>query len=314
MPKFAIIIPTLHRPSDIKTTLASIFAGSVYPQQVIVVDQSNDGDTKKIVQEFRDHSLIEYHHLHITSLTHARNFGIQKLQSDIEYVLFLDDDVTLDKECLSELVSYVEDNDVQWGVLNISSPDRYIDVVKKTGFVLLTWSLHTQKQFVTCGWFNAMFLEQPTKATPVDRCSGCAMFFRRSVFDQGFVFAEQLQKYAFMEDVFFSYAVHKKYPQSLHYIPNAKIIHHESVARSIPVRAKVMQNIVHRFLFVQYFWLSRIGYIWTILVLGIFDLLVYKKLRVLSRYVAWLYYVIAHRNKLSLDDKTSDYNAFIFQA
>lgn len=130
-----------------------------------------------------------------------------------------------------------------------------------------------------------MFLEQPKNTISVERCSGCAMFFRKSVFNERFRFPPHFEKYSLMEDVFFSYAIHKKYPRSLHYIPAAKLVHHESPIRSVPPRAKIMQNIIHRFLFVQEFGLSYTKYARTILLLGIFDLITYKEISVLSRYI-----------------------------
>lgn len=311
--KLSVIICTLDRSTDLLSTLDSIFAGSLLPEEIIIIDQSDNQKTKECIESLGK-SIVHYHHLSIKSLTKSRNFWVEKLNKNSDMAIFLDDDVTVDTNCIQNISKYMQDHKhYLWGTLNIATPSRHNGILKKLWFFLLTAGLKFEKQFVTKGWFNAMFLEQPDKSVHIDRCSGCAMFFRKKVLDEWFRFPKYFQKYSLMEDVFFSYAVHKKYPNSLHYIPDAKVIHHESPIRSIPPRAKILQNIIHRFLFVQEFDLSYIWYIWTTILLWVLDLITYKKISVLSRYIEWVLYVVKNRNVLSLDGNLLDYNIFIFQ-
>jgi len=311
MIKISIIIPTLHRPKDIEKTIDSIFESSLLPYKIIVVDQSDSDDTKKALQGFNK-SNITYYHISIQSGSKARNFWITKIPPDTDIVLFLDDDVTLAKDCLSTLASYIDEYHPKWWVLNIDTPTRSINLPKKIWFFLMTGSNKFDEQFVTNGWFNAMFLSQPQTTKTVERCSGCAMFFHRSLFDEWFQFPKHFQKYSLMEDVFLSYAIHKKYPNTLHYLPNAKIIHHESPIRSIPPKTKIMQNIIHRFLFVKEFNLSYVWYFWTTTVLWLLDMMSYKKFKVAVRYVQWMWYVYKNHKNISLNWTWLDYNEFIF--
>ena len=114
-----------------------------------------------------------------------------------------------------------------------------------------------------------------------------------------------------MEDCFLSYAVHRNYPESLYYVPSVKLTHHESPAGRIANRAKIMQNIIHRYLFVRQFELSILGYVRTILLLGILDLFSYQSWQVVQWYLQGLWYVRNHRKDIHTDD--FDYNTFIFE-
>lgn len=157
-----------------------------------------------------------------------------------------------------------------------------------------------------------MLLIQPRKEKSIQRCSGCGMFFRKSLIDESFRFPDNFQKYSLMEDVFFSYAAYKKHSNTLIFLPNAKITHYESPIRSVPVKAKIMQNIVHRFLFVKEFGLSYAGYIWTMFVLSMFDALSYKNIKIFTWYIQGMCFVYKNHKLLKLDGSTLDYNAFIF--
>jgi len=309
----SIIIATLDRPDNLDATLKSLLPEAELLKEIIIIDQSENRKSKQICDEYKHKWLpIFYYKFFIKSLTQARNFWIIKLSPNTDIVLFLDDDVTLAKDCLSKLESYIDTYQPKWWVLNIETPSRYINTLKKIWFFLLTGTFKFNEQFVSQWWFNAMFLTQPIKTKKIERCSGCAMFFRKSLFNEWFKFPEKFQKYSLMEDVFLSYDIYKRYPGTLHYIPNAKIIHHESPIRSIPPKAKIMQNIVHRFLFVKKFNLSYIWYVRTTILLGILDLITYKKISIIQWYLHWFFYVWNNRKELSLDWSKVDYNMFIF--
>ena len=56
-----------------------------------------------------------------------------------------------------------------------------------------------------------MPLRNPTKEQAVERCSGCAMAFRKNVLnDPTIYFPIRFMKYSLMEDCFLSYDIYKK--------------------------------------------------------------------------------------------------------
>lgn len=58
---------------------------------------------------------------------------------------------------------------------------------------------------MTNGGFNIMPLNQINALKTVEWTSGCGMFFRKKIFDEGFRFEERFMKYSLMEDCFLSY-------------------------------------------------------------------------------------------------------------
>src|SRR3989344_5064248 len=94
LPDISVIIPTYNRAEDLKITLSSF--KSYFPKlnEIIIIDQSPNQDTKKIISLFKSKKL-RYFHSKIPSLTASRNIGISKLSKSSKIVCFLDDDVNL---------------------------------------------------------------------------------------------------------------------------------------------------------------------------------------------------------------------------
>ena len=88
-----------------------------------------------------------------------------------------------------------------------------------------------------------------------------------------------------MEDCFLSYSIQQKYSKSLYFVPSLHMVHHETPASRIPNKARILQNIVHRFYFVQKFKKSIPAYVRTMLIFCAFDLMNYRDIGVIKRYV-----------------------------
>lgn len=71
--KLSVVICTLDRSVDLISMLDSIFAGSLLPEEIIIVDQSHNEKTKECVESLGK-NIIRYYHLSTKSLTKARNF------------------------------------------------------------------------------------------------------------------------------------------------------------------------------------------------------------------------------------------------
>ena len=306
----SIIIPTFHRNKDLQCCLNSLSNQKKLPHHIMIVDNAWDQATQKFCESYLNLNVL-YYHFPINSGAQARNRWIQHIYTDTDIIVFLDDDTIFWPEFLSEIESFfINSPQAKWGVAHISSPIRQIGLLKKIGFFFLTWSISRDRQFVTRWWFNALPFVQWEMMQTVEWTSGCGMFFRKSVFEEWFRFPDKFLKYSLMEDCFLSYAIHKKYPDRLYYVPSIKLIHHESPTGRIANRAKIMQNIIHRFLFVQQFHWSIILYAWTIFLLWILDFISYKSLSVIKRYWEWLHYIRTYRRVINTNN--FDYNTFIF--
>ena len=70
--KTSVIIPTLNRKSDLEKTLASISECGILPFEIIIIDQSDNNETKKLCNNFNELN-IRYFYTDIKSPALARN-------------------------------------------------------------------------------------------------------------------------------------------------------------------------------------------------------------------------------------------------
>ncbi len=84
--KLSVIIPTFNRAKLLKRALKSVFAQTLQPFEVIVVDDGSTDDTKEMVKEFP----IKYFYQKNKGVSTARNLGIKNSSGDV--IAFLDSD------------------------------------------------------------------------------------------------------------------------------------------------------------------------------------------------------------------------------
>ena len=93
------------RPQPLLRLLDSVEGQSLYPDEILIVDGSTNEETEKILQE---HSFKNLKYFKVSEkergLTRQRNYGIDKISSNIEIVCFLDDDTVLTKSYFNELI------------------------------------------------------------------------------------------------------------------------------------------------------------------------------------------------------------------
>jgi GT2 family glycosyltransferase len=92
----------------------------------------------------------------------------------------------------------------------------------------------------------SVFSSAITKIITAQRLSGCCCCYRREVFYE-FSFDTNLKKWGFMEDLDFSYRVHKKYPRSLYVIPHTTIIHKASKEARLPTKIIIDMSTIYWF-------------------------------------------------------------------
>lgn len=97
----SVIIPTYNRVKDVDECLDSIILQRILPKEVIIVDDSDNDEIKNLVEhrkdKFKEKDIVLRYirNEKEKSLTIARNIGIENATGDT--ILFLDDDVILDK-------------------------------------------------------------------------------------------------------------------------------------------------------------------------------------------------------------------------
>ena len=112
MLSISIVIPTMNRLESLKRTISHIVSGNVLPQEIIIVDQTQDETIIEATQAFLKKQCIKciYLHQEQPSLTKARNYGTDWVSSDL--VIQMDDDVDICINTLSTIIDIFSNNNV----------------------------------------------------------------------------------------------------------------------------------------------------------------------------------------------------------
>ncbi len=126
------------RPKALVDLLTSTGVQTLYPHEIIIVDGSNDELTQQILEKeaFKN---LQYFKVSEENrgLTKQRNFGISKVNHDIDLVCFLDDDIILEPTYFEKLISTYEEypnaggvggyitNEVSWRAISETAPVQF---------------------------------------------------------------------------------------------------------------------------------------------------------------------------------------------
>jgi GT2 family glycosyltransferase len=105
----SLIIPSRDRPRLLLDTVRSVLAGAVLPAEIVVVDQS--ATPSREVSAF---DRVVYVHSQSAGLSRARNIGIVVAQHNI--MVFLDDDMLVDRGWLAAIVAQLRRRGPGWAV------------------------------------------------------------------------------------------------------------------------------------------------------------------------------------------------------
>lgn len=315
----SIIIPTYNRPKDLSELLSTIIEQTNPPLEVIIVDDSSDDATKSAVESFLPRFIAIgciLKHVRGTrdGLPEARNLGVSVSCGDV--ILFLDDDTILMNNTVKLLTNFLTEHTTVMGVQpKITSSER-IKTISLTenllnSFYKVFMCSYYKKDTSKIRSSGAYIFPLPaiTKVIPTERLAGCCSCYRREVF-HNLKFDCNLKRWAFSEDLDFSYRVSLDYPGSLFLLPNAEITHKLAATSRLPKKKAIyMQNIYWFYIFFKNmfngstanllsFFLALIGQATSTFILAIYG----KNIR----YACWnlIYmgksYVIALRNLQSI--------------
>ncbi len=226
--KCSLIICTYMRPQSLLQLLQSVQRQTLYPTEILIVDGSTNCDTEQLLQENQFNNMRYF----LVSdsfrgLTKQRNYGLEKVASDIDIIAFLDDDTELLPNYFEELIgTFVADatisgvggvaiNENNWSLIAPGKnydPRRYIefqDYIYKEGqrnvvrnYLGLQSNLGPGKMpdyshGKTCGFpLNGKMYE-------VDLLVGMSFAFHKKVFDS-LRFSTYFEGYGLYEDADFS--------------------------------------------------------------------------------------------------------------
>lgn len=100
----SVVIPTKDRPNVLYQCICSVLDQTVLPQEIVIIDDGNLSGKFVLDVERKTESIgikFQYIKKDIPGLSMSRNIGASRAKSSV--VLFLDDDVVLDKEYVEVL-------------------------------------------------------------------------------------------------------------------------------------------------------------------------------------------------------------------
>lgn len=103
--KFSLIICTFKRPKPLLQLLDSVQQQTLYPDEILIIDGSDDSRTAMALNDNQFENLhyfvVEPEH---RGLTKQRNYGIARVGDDMDIVCFLDDDTILEPDYFEQLL------------------------------------------------------------------------------------------------------------------------------------------------------------------------------------------------------------------
>ena len=124
MAKVDVIIPTYNRSEFLRSAITSVLNQTFQDFEIIVVDDCSEDDTPNVIKHFRNHKIRSIRHGMNQGEGRARNTGV--LNSNAEYVAFLDDDDEWVPEKLAIQIETMRKASDQTGVV-------YGTILRKSG-------------------------------------------------------------------------------------------------------------------------------------------------------------------------------------
>ena len=110
--KISIVIPTRNRPKFLKKTLNNLSKNNFFFNEIIIVDSSDNrfsfkkSDFPKIKKKIKFYKSMP-------SISLQRNLGLKKVNSNSNYIMFLDDDVYFRKDALKKMYKFLSKNSIK---------------------------------------------------------------------------------------------------------------------------------------------------------------------------------------------------------
>lgn len=134
---FSLLIPTRHRQEKLGKCLQSVVKNSLHPNELVVVDSSNNWpETKKLVYSFRNklpNTKIIYKKVKHVNVAYSRNQALKLAHGEI--LGFIDDDVLLEKNWLKKVLAthqkYPKIPEIGGRTLNLNKNNYWAEISSK---------------------------------------------------------------------------------------------------------------------------------------------------------------------------------------
>lgn len=289
-----ILIPTFNRSKDVNRLVESIINCGTNPKKLIVLDQSKDNKTKKIINNYsKKNHYIEYKHYKIPSKNNALNHALEKVKEKYKLIFLIDDDVEVFKDFIKNVLEEFNKNPEIKGIGAVDLNDynkyrslNYESFKFKLTNKLLDFMLLPHKEnnkFRIIGPYgNTMTPRIDKDIKDCQWIPGFVMCYKSEIF-KNYKIPERIG-YDISEDIDPSYYIYRKYGVgSLVISKKIKVYHHYSqVGRYLDKKRIFVNHEDHlNFYFRQFPGLiNLIKLIWEvfwIIVLNVFRLIIKPK-------------------------------------
>lgn len=205
----SVIIPTMNRPESLDRTLNYMASATDIPQQIIVVDQSQNKEVRKRNEELLNgYENIEskvFVFQQTPSLTKARNNGYAKATNEI--IICSDDDVDVPVDIFTNVAQLMQDEKVAM----IAGIDELTQQSKtNVGYFLGTKSFFNRRIGHVTSSMLGRYPDNISVQVETQWAQGYFFVIRKSCLDRWKIsWDENLTSYAYAEDLDFSYAYYK---------------------------------------------------------------------------------------------------------
>lgn len=245
--EISIIIPTLNRPDSLLRTFGFMEKSSVLPDEVIVIDQTQDKDVAERIKNICDSSKlnIKYTWVSTPSLTKARNIGFN--QANGEILVYMDDDVDVKQDTFSNVREIFSDESIAMaGGISGSSINR----VNYLGVLFGRFSLSRRRIGHVTKSVLGRFPVKVEEHTDTEWAMGFFFCIRRKLMEEwNLRFDENLKYYGYAEDLDFTYRYFKKArKEGLRCIMSSLLCvkHNATIEYRTPSRKNTFLYSVHR--------------------------------------------------------------------
>jgi len=226
---YSLVIATFERASALAVTLDSIAAQTRLPELVVVVDASNDEESRKVVQTFARKLPVQYERANEPSAAGQRNQGAQQVVTPL--VGFLDDDTTLSPDVFAKIGGVFESDDAE-EIGGVAARIEGLQQKPPQGLLWLYYRLQAGYSHPTYGGrlfgpaINCLpaYTESPGDLIPAEWLNSTCVIYRTPLFMR-----EQFPRfpgYSFMEDVHLSARIAKTHKVFFH--SSALFQHHDA--------------------------------------------------------------------------------------
>lgn len=249
-----LIIPTYNRSEDVDITMSALIKNKNIPGKIIIVDQSKDDKTKKILNKYKKKLPLKYIYSSTPSSSIAESLGVNDAKKNFSLILISGDDVTFLPGYMKTLADEFDKNsrimgiggiDIKSGAAKHTSKSTFANFLLKLFFLPFS----EDHQFRVRGPYG--FTASPVINRSINNAEWIPGFnncFRSEVY-KTYDFPK-IRGYNVLEDIDCSYTIFKKYGSgSLMITPNCKVLHRESKTARYPERKRIFVNHEDHFAF-----------------------------------------------------------------